>query len=189
MTSKSGAMDNFVNIINAIGKLQIEFDSIKSNQNLNQKGFRDIDEKDKYYINYLEQAESYLNSGNYKEAILCFKKELEQNSCSSECHFKLGHAYLKNEDYYDSIDSMNIALKIGLSEIKKAGAFTALSSAYVGLKDYDRAIENLLKVIELLPNVPYLYNTLGTLYEAKGDRKRAEEYYHFSNWLADSDNK
>lgn len=189
MTSKSGAMDNFLNIINTVGKIQKEFESIKNSQNLNQASFANYNGKNNRAISLLEKSDNYLNAGKYNEAIICLKKELENDSNSSECYYKLGHAYLKNKDYKNSIVSFSTAIKTGLSEIKNLGAFTALSSAYLGLGDYDKAIEYLLKVNELIPNNPQIFETLGTLHEAKGDKKKAEEYYHFAKWLSETDKK
>jgi len=53
--------------------------------------------------------------------------------------------------------------------------------------DYSQAVEILKEVVRIAPNVADSYHTLGLLYDAKGDRKRALNFYMIAAHLTPKD--
>jgi tetratricopeptide (TPR) repeat protein len=61
-----------------------------------------------------------------------------------------------------------------------AGAFRIyynLGSRYLAIKEYDAAIGNFNKSIELFPQESYVYNNLGLAYMGKGDLDQAIHFF------------
>lgn len=52
---------------------------------------------------------------------------------------------------------------------------------------YSQAVEILKEVVRIAPNVADSYHTLGLLYDAKGDRKRALNFYMIAAHLTPKD--
>jgi tetratricopeptide (TPR) repeat protein len=87
---------------------------------------------------------------NYDKALECYKRILDVELNHSEEFYSLNQFY-----YYMAIRG------------------TAL--AYLGKKDYDKAIEYLEKALELKPGWTWAYQSISEAYEAKGDKPKAAE--------------
>ena len=51
------------------------------------------------------------------------------------------------------------------------------------MKDYDNCIKCFEKVIQLSPDYPYAYYSIGMAYEQKGMKDKAIEYYYLYSGL------
>ena len=64
-----------------------------------------------------------------------------------------------------------------------ADAYFNKGLVYASQKDYDSCIKCFEKVIELSPEYPYAYYSLGMAYEQKGINDKALEYYYLYTGL------
>jgi tetratricopeptide (TPR) repeat protein len=89
--------------------------------------------------------------GNYDEAIQCFKQIIANDNSCEECYFNIGNVYIA-------------AYRDDMSELSK-DTTTAI------------ALENFSKAIEINDQyIDALYNS-GLIYEHRGNKKKAIEYY------------
>lgn len=126
----------------------------------------------------------YRQLGDFKNAVLNYKKAVEINPDNSETYYAMGVAYLEanNQDkakeaFQISLkkDSKNIKSKKMLSFIEQKEIVKSLDMAYefYDKKDYSSALKYLNKAVETFPNDPKVYYYRGLTREAVGDFKGA----------------
>ena len=86
--------------------------------------------------------------------------------------------YTKAQSFYDKVLTLD-------SENSDACFNKGLVLA--GQKNYDDAIKCFEKVIQLSPDYPYAYYSLGMSYEQKGDITKAVEYYYLYSGIEEDE--
>jgi tetratricopeptide (TPR) repeat protein len=80
--------------------------------------------------------------------------------------------YLQIHRYEDAIDLLNEAIEI-IDTDDVAVSYANRGLAHLGLKEYDRALEDLNTAIAIVPDLSYAYTARGFCYLAVNDRERA----------------
>lgn len=83
---------------------------------------------------------------------------------------EIGNKYLLDGRYEQAIVEFDYALKINR---KNVAARVGLTKAYIGLKNYDKAVVVLKEGIRILPKEPLFYLMLSDVYMIKGDTENA----------------
>lgn len=97
----------------------------------------------------------------------------------AKAHFGMGLVYLREGKFREAIRDYERAngLNPGLRHSDYADAYINRGNTYYDKGEYDRAIENCDKAIELNPKDPDAYNNRGITYDNKGEYDHAIEDY------------
>jgi len=87
---------------------------------------------------------------------------------------------LNQETEACNLDVIRISEKMLTVFPRNAQSYINISSAYLPQKKYDVCLENLLKAKEIEPNKSSLLYKIGYIYEQKGDKANAKQYYEAS---------
>ena len=140
-----------------------------------------------YYL-----GESYLQLGRPQEAIEPLTQAVNWSMTDADSMYKLGMAYLAVQDYPKAIEMFESATAFVPNYLE---AYQAMAQAYdaegkpeygdfargmaaYANKDYQTAVDLLLKAAQALPDFPMVYAGLGLAYEGLGDLQAAMEAYH-----------
>ena len=130
---------------------------------------------------YYDRGLAHLNSKQYDEAITQFREAINIAPIFKEAYCGLGRAYYKQGDLKAAENAVKKALKSNtgyqaayelLKEIQQA-YFYMRGVANLDRGDYDYAIVNLTKAIELNPNSAQAYYKRAYAHYAKNDYDRA----------------
>ena len=121
----------------------------------------------KRVITITENAEVYYNigyiktaQGKYEEAIAAFKKATELDKTFAQAYQMMGETFLKMGRKEEARDCFNKAADIYLE------------------KQFDqKAEEAFLRVLEVNPNTPNVYNSLGIVYRRQGKFEESVKMY------------
>ncbi|MEI6887345.1 MAG: tetratricopeptide repeat protein [bacterium] len=98
---------------------------------------------DKPLYDYVSEGIKFLETKEYSNASLSFKKAINQNSSDSNAYIELSNIYIQKNDYNLAIDLLKpVADKLENS----SSLYYQLASIYFKLKSYDKAEEYLLKI-------------------------------------------
>lgn len=136
---------------------------------------------DKYhYIKGLIQTENKQLS----MALLSFNKAVEINSSYPDAYFSRGLVYEKKADLPSALRDYQSASDALTSYNKQVVPKNGFDYYHIGMayledtpKNYDAAIKNLLKSIEVTKNFMPSYYTLGYCYAKKKDYSKSTEFY------------
>jgi tetratricopeptide (TPR) repeat protein len=145
------------------------------------------------YYAYTLRGACYYKLGEYDNAISDFEKVIEEYESELEAHaymyLGMAHSEAGNETeataaFESAVGLYNVTIEVG--GWVGAGTYNDRGLCYLGLGEYDSAISDFEKVIELEPNSvdahsgknPYIeaYKNLGIAYSASGDKDKAREY-------------
>ena len=126
----------------------------------------------------------YRQIGDFKNAVINYKKSIQINPEDSESYYALGVAYLESNNLKQAKEAFNSSLQKNSKNIKskKMLAFLeqkeiikSLDLAYdfYEKKDYNSALRHLNKAVETFPNDPKVYYYRGLTKEAMNDFKGA----------------
>ncbi len=130
------------------------------------------------------EAIMYESQGNYEKASITYEKAAEAyNSINKQdtlCIFKAGQSYSRSKQYNKAIPFLTKCIELNYAE---PGVYIALSSAYEGLKNKDKAESTLVDGIAKYPNssaeftrkLGYLYFNSGKYEQAVSSLKKALE--------------
>jgi tetratricopeptide (TPR) repeat protein len=136
-----------------------------------------------------------LSTGRIEEAEECFAKLLQKNDDSTEIHYNMALAEAKQQKYDDAVKHLKIVLALDpnypnarnkmvitliiagrpdeatkyLNKGLNQEIYASLGSEYIQAGEYDLAIENLTKAIELKPDNIDVLNKLAWLFAAVDD--------------------
>ncbi len=138
---------------------------------------------------HYEQAQKSLDKKDYPIAIEEFETAWGQyiplalEDKQADALLGLGKAIQGTSNFQGSLPHLDNAQKLYEKLSNKSGqsaSLHALTTAYLNLRDYDRARDTLrqtLKIDELLGSVGLTYHELGEVNEQKGDLEQAEDCY------------
>ncbi|MFA7075004.1 MAG: DUF2225 domain-containing protein, partial [Endomicrobiaceae bacterium] len=155
----------------------------------------------KYYYN---RGLLYKKTGNNKEAELDFNRskmlEEEQNfstesdgrkqydnqvnAISDETDvkngvifFNRGNVNLKKQKYTEAIDDFTKAIGANSKDVQ---SYISRSEAYLEIKEFDLALDDLLKVVKISPNSSLINCKIADIYRIKNNFKQSQHYYKIS---------
>jgi len=130
---------------------------------------------------YNNRAATYVNIGNYNQAIEDCDKAIELDPKYEKAYFNRARSYQKLGNYNQAIEDFSKAIELNP---KFAEAYNNKGAAYGALGNYNQAIEDFSKAIELNPKYAMAYSNrgvangkLGNHKGAIGDYDRAIEIY------------
>ncbi|MEI7474768.1 MAG: tetratricopeptide repeat protein [bacterium] len=109
----------------------------------------------------------------YDKALEYLKKSLSLNPNNAITYINCGYSYKGKGLYKEAIESYNKALAITQDD----RAYSNLASVYISLGNYDAAIINCNKAIEINSKNISAYNNLGAAYSSKRQYKQAADCY------------
>jgi tetratricopeptide (TPR) repeat protein len=118
-----------------------------------------------YYLQYFEKRINVL-----EKAKALSHKSTEKNRLYIEAQY--ASTIEKDQEHY-----FNILQKIAKKFPKEKDVYAKLGGYYWGRKNYDKAIEEFNKALELDPNYDYIYNSLGYLYGEMGNLEESLEQF------------
>ncbi|KAL4485325.1 hypothetical protein ABPG72_008501 [Tetrahymena utriculariae] len=108
-----------------------------------------------------------------KQKILYYKKQLEINPNDDDCLNDLGVCYYKQNNYEDAIKYYKQAFQID----ENITVSNNITQALIGLKQYDQALEQSKKSLEINQQNYYAYKLQGNIYSERKDHQEAIENY------------
>jgi tetratricopeptide (TPR) repeat protein len=125
-----------------------------------------------YYATFLSQL--YQESEQFNEAIDVLSKLKKSNPERLEIYFALAHNYILKGDYKTAIETYNeIEKKTGISE----QVSMQKQRLYTELNEWDKAEDEIKRLIKHLPDNPKYYGLLADLYAAQGKENEALKTY------------
>jgi len=125
-------------------------------------------------------VQAYLKLDKKEDAIQQYERLLKQNP-SAETYNSAGGLYYKQGNIEQAIRYFEKALKINrrYSPAKNNlfNMYKERGVKYLEAKDYDGAISDFARAIELFPSDSGIYDVMGAVYADKGDYQKAIEYY------------
>jgi PQQ-dependent catabolism-associated CXXCW motif protein len=129
----------------------------------------------------------YGTKGQHDYAVADFSEAIQRNPAHVDAYYHRALAHAKNRDYAASLDDLLKVIELApmrTAEIqarihdpeyaaKYAQGYTALGNRYYSNNDYDRAIEQYDRSIELDPDYAMAYANRGFVYGSKGDYDNA----------------
>ena len=124
---------------------------------------------------FMKTGNFYLKSKDYEKAIEQYEKVLEKDPKNGAALFNRGFVHLKKGDFDKAIEDYDLYLeKIDSND---AAAYNNRGIAYRRLKQYERAIHDYNKAIELNPEFAGAYYNRGlAYYDLKQYEKEQEDY-------------
>lgn len=131
---------------------------------------------------------AYFALGEYQQAIKDYTKALELNPKNYNNYNRRGNAYYNLGAYQQAIKDYNMAIQFKLADIKQGSAppgmgkgmqatFAELyynrGTAYGSIENYEEALKDYDRVIELDPLFSRAYNNKGKVYFALGNHQQA----------------
>lgn len=169
--------------ISAEKSMRFIIESIKNSSSVKQnaQAFEVLGDVNMYWKQY------DLAVSNYRISLNSFQ--------SNKVKLKLGEAYMKNNNYQESVTIYNTLNKKELSNYQKVELFEGLGDVYFKMHDYKKAIEAYnegLRVAQehlITPKVTDLNSKIAQAFDASGSVKEAKAFYSNSLNLASKQNK
>jgi tetratricopeptide (TPR) repeat protein len=122
----------------------------------------------------MTEIKKLIEQGKFKEAekLVLESKVSKKNQENNLLLFRL--LYLQ-EKYQEAIHCGEALLLSGYEG--DAEFYVMLGTAYLQIKQYDKAISNLAEAIRLNPDYAYAHNNLGNAYKKKGKHNKAMKTY------------
>jgi tetratricopeptide (TPR) repeat protein len=122
-----------------------------------------------------EDARKYLAEGRPAEARAAFEELLKQYPQEADLHLFLGITLLRLRESQAAEAAVRRALTVNPNHAEARTLLGWIDSEIRG--DFDAAIEDYAKVVELRPDLPEAYNNLGVAQKRKGDLAGAAESF------------
>jgi len=122
---------------------------------------------------YVNIAQIYFSDKEYEQAIKYFNKA-NTLSPTAESYVMIGHSYLQKKQNKDALEAFKIAAKL---DTKKSEPFVNIAQIYFSQKDFNKALEYLIKANKLSPSCEN-YLMLGYCYLHKKQNKDAIEVFN-----------
>ena len=123
-----------------------------------------------------EEARKSLANGNAAEAKTAFEALLKKYPQEADLHLFLGIALLRLREPQAAEAAVKRALAIDPNHVEARTLLGWIDSEIHG--DFDAAIKEYAKVVELRPDVPEAYNNLGVAQKRKGELDQAAKSFN-----------
>lgn len=128
--------------------------------------------KDQNLMNaYFGRGELFMRMDDKKSALTDYKKVVELNPSNVQLTWDIGRVSYEMEEYADALTYYSRA--IGKLEKPEADLFLIRGEVFEKLKNYDAAIEDYTRVIEMKSNLANAHYSRGQAEARKGDSKAA----------------
>ena len=154
----------------------------------------EADSSDSYLL-YQNLANTYIDLGNFNEAINIHKNLIRKDSTNDDAYVDLGDAYMKNKDTLNALQSFNKA--VILNPYNTLARFN-LGSTYVNTEDYKQAIDELFYVRMLNGKFPGIQTAMTSATNeaesffndlVENERNNSDAHYYYSFVLFYDDEK
>ena len=133
---------------------------------------------------YILKGEAYsklvnrytVDTSSYNNAMLCFNKALELDSTSFEAHRSIGVLNIFHQRFKIALNSFSKAIEYSPTKEDLFNSITDRGAALLYLKEYDKAIKDYERALEIAPNTASVYSNLAIIYKRKSDLEKAREY-------------
>jgi tetratricopeptide (TPR) repeat protein len=122
-----------------------------------------------------QEARKSLAEGKAAEARATFEELLRQYPQEADLHLFLGISLLRLREPHAAEAAVKRALNIDPNHVEARTLLGWIDSEIRG--DFDAAIKEYSKVVELRPDLPEAYNNLGVAQKRKGDLVQAEDSF------------
>lgn len=136
-----------------------------------------------YTDSYIHLSRIYESQYGKAKSIELLQKGLKAAPESLSLYDELGHIYKDNGDSDNAFKLFTEAIPKIHGNCDKTGVariYEGLGLVYYDRKQFDEALENFNKALELNQLSKTIYTNLGAAYIAKGDRKKASEYLYLA---------
>jgi Tfp pilus assembly protein PilF len=123
-----------------------------------------------------EEARKSLAEGRAAEAKATFEELLKQYPEEADLHLFLGISLLRLREPQGAEAAVKRAIAINPNHVEARTLLGWIDSEVRG--DFDAAIKEYAKVVELRPDLPEAYNNLGVAQKRKGDLAQAAESFN-----------
>lgn len=123
----------------------------------------------------IKEAFQLHQTGKISDAILSYKKLLQEHTNNQKLLFLLGTAYCQTKEFEKAIDTLEKLLTINKDY---AEAYNSLGNVYISLKNYPEAIEILKHATKLKPGSIIAWNNLGIAYQRNQQIQQAIKAFH-----------
>lgn len=123
---------------------------------------------------WVQLGRSYLDAGQPAKAITAMDEALKLKPVLSGAERLKGRAYHQLGDHEKAIAMYRLAVNKNSSD---GWALNNLALVHIEQQQYDDALPLLAKAVEILDDVPFVFNNLGTVLERKGYFEEAEEAF------------
>lgn len=124
---------------------------------------------------YFGRSKSYEKTGDIPNAIKDCSKAIELDPNDPEMYQNRGRLYLYTRSHKHAVEDFSMALNKGIKD--QSAVYSYRGATYLVLRDFDNAIKDHNKVVELSPEDGKSYQNRGTLYAVMNDYERAVENY------------
>lgn len=126
---------------------------------------------------YVNLGNISAKKGEFDKAIVYYRKALQIAPNQTEAYSNLGYIYDKKKEFNKAVEVLELAVKL---TPKLTSAHINLAVTYVHMGRYDDAMKEINKAVELSPNNEMVWNVLGKICFALGQRDRAKEAFERS---------
>ncbi|MFY0713739.1 tetratricopeptide repeat protein [Seonamhaeicola sp. NFXS20] len=163
--------------------------------------YRELDDKKQISRTLINKGAVYADLKDFENALLYMtksinlSKEINDKTELSGGNFQLGDLYFLMDQPINALKHYKACLEISESigdKIYSCHAHIGLAKTYVSLKNYSNALihaekgKKIANELELLPQQILVYKTMATIYNAKGNYKKALESHQQFKLLNDS---
>ncbi|MDP1709781.1 MAG: tetratricopeptide repeat protein, partial [Candidatus Komeilibacteria bacterium] len=121
---------------------------------------------------------NYSLAGNWADAIKSYKKAIDLKKDYVGAYLGLASAYEQNKEMDKAVDVYKTVLPAGISNPEFLFNFGRLLYNRNGKNDRDDSEKLWQEAVRLQPNYSNAIYSLGLLYEARGDKATALQYYY-----------
>ncbi len=125
----------------------------------------------------LFSALCYTDVGLIDYAIKTYYGLLEHSSKNSQAHSNLGGLHLANGDFDLALSHYSEAIDCDRTNYY---AYNNRANCYFRMQDYDKAIQDAKKALEVKNNGVESATLLAVIYALKGDTENKDKYYHLA---------
>jgi eukaryotic-like serine/threonine-protein kinase len=133
-----------------------------------------------YWINYNNLGNAYYQLGDFNGAVACYRKVIELDPNNPYAYNNLGAVLLQSGRFQEAVEPLQKSLQTD----PEAQAYSNVGIAYFYLKQYDKAILNYEKAVQLVPNSDMFVGNLAEAYSLAGQKDRAQTTFEQAISLA-----
>ena len=143
-----------------------------------------IHERPNLWRGYYNAAVSYMALGKIRPAVDMYLQTMQYNGDFADAHLGLANAFIEQRRYAAALPEIQTAVQ---SDKRLSMTHYARARAYMGMKQYDKALIELNRQIVEDDSVPGPFACKGIVLRELGDRARAQQAFGRGKDLAETD--